>query len=624
MEGGFRLAALLVVIHTRHTAGMIPSPDRPIIMERTQTLGFVLIFVVLVAWIWLNTPPPDAAQRRAASPAADSGALKRESPVVAPPQQFDAGTVDKTGRYFRGRDTGVVRTITVETDLFRAQLSTKGAAITAWELKQHETWDRHPVQMVDRASGDFGILFGTMDGKTLVSRDLFFDATPSTQWVRLDQNNFEFEMTFTLPASNGGMLRKVYRFRNGTYGADVRYEFQGLGSVIANYEYQITWDHGVPFAERNSVDEASHAGAYAYAGNELTKIDASTIGEPVTRTLGGKVDWVAVRNKYFGVAFIPQGIVSEGAVLEGHRTTERDNGVLEHYAVALRMPFTATAIETASVRLFIGPLDIDVLRSYDVGLESIMSLGWAWLIRPIAEWVFLPLFRGIHYLVPNWGLVIILFSVVVKILLHPLTRASMRSMKKMQALQPLMEEIKEKHKDDPAKTNQAVMNLYKEYGVNPAGGCLPILLQLPIMYALFVMFQSIVELRHAEFIWWITDLSVPDVLVTLPFHIPIFGFSEVSGIALLMGITMFIQQKMTVKDPRQKMMVWLMPIMMTLLFNSFPSGLNLYYAVFNVLSIGQQMWTNRQDDEPLRKVEPKKKRGGGIFRYAKDLPRLKR
>lgn len=593
-------------------------------MERTQTLGFVLIFVVLVAWIWLNTPPPDAAQQRPAASTADTTVAKREIPLAAAPAPVDTSAADKTGRFFRGRDAGKPRTITIETDLFRAELSTKGAAITAWELKHHETWDRHPVQMVDRTAGDFGILFGTMDGKTLASRDLFFDPTPGVWSVRVDENNFKFEIVFTLPASNGGALRKVYRFRNDTYGADVRYEFQNLGAVIANYEYQITWDHGVPFAERNSVDEANHAAAYAYAGNELTTLDASSVGEPVTHSLGGKVDWVAVRNKYFGVAFIPQGIASEGAVLEGHRTTERDNGVLEHYAVALRMPFTATAVETASVRLFVGPLDIDVLRSYGVGLESIMSLGWTWIIRPIAEWVFLPLFRGIHYFIPNWGLVIILFSVIVKVLLHPLTRASMKSMKKMQALQPLMEEIKEKHKDDPAKMNQAVMNLYKEYGVNPAGGCLPILLQLPIMYALFVMFQSIVELRHAEFFWWITDLSVPDVLFTLPFHVPLFGFSEVSGIALLMGITMFIQQKMTVKDPRQKMMVWLMPIMMTLLFNSFPSGLNLYYAVFNVLSIGQQMWTNRQDDEPLRKVEPKKKRGGGIFRYAKDMPRLKR
>jgi YidC/Oxa1 family membrane protein insertase len=234
----------------------------------------------------------------------------------------------------------------------------------------------------------------------------------------------------------------------------------------------------------------------------------------------------------------------------------------------------------------------------------------------------LPLFSGLHFLLSNWGLVIIAFSILIKIALHPLTRSSMRSMQRMQKLQPLMEEIKAKYKDDPQKMNQAVMGLYKEYGVNPMGGCLPILLQLPIMYALYAVFRSAIDLRQASFIGWIKDLSIPDVAFTLPFPLPLVGIQEVSGIALLMGITMFLQQKMTVKDPQQKMMVWMMPIMMTFLFNGFPSGLNLYYAVFNVLSIGQQFIVNKRgEDEPLRKVEQKKKKGG-IFRLVKDMPRL--
>jgi YidC/Oxa1 family membrane protein insertase len=238
----------------------------------------------------------------------------------------------------------------------------------------------------------------------------------------------------------------------------------------------------------------------------------------------------------------------------------------------------------------------------------------------------LPLMSALHYVVPNWGVVIILFSIIIKIVLHPLTRSSMRSMKKMQALQPLMNEIREKYKDEPQKMNQQVLNLYKEYGVNPAGGCLPMLLQLPILIALYNVFRATIELRQANFVWWINDLSIPDKIVTLPFEIPFFGVRDVSGLALLMGITTFIQQKMSVKDPRQKAMVWMMPLLMTLLFNGFPSGLNLYYFVFNILSIGQQMLINRQaDEEPLRKVEPKKRKQGGIFgRIGKDLARLKK
>jgi len=156
------------------------------------------------------------------------------------------------------------------------------------------------------------------------------------------------------------------------------------------------------------------------------------------------------------------------------------------------------------------------------------------------------------------------------------------------------------------------------------GGCLPMILQLPILYALYSLFRATLQLRQASFFWWIDDLSVPDVIAKLPFSIPIFSITEVSGLALFMGITMFIQQKSTVTDPRQKAMVWMMPILMTLLFNSFPAGLNLYYLVFNLLSIGQQAWFNKKhQDEPVRKVE-KKKGGGFLARLAKDLPKPKR
>jgi len=234
------------------------------------------------------------------------------------------------------------------------------------------------------------------------------------------------------------------------------------------------------------------------------------------------------------------------------------------------------------------------------------------------------LFHMLHLFIPNYGFVIIVFSIIIKLALHPLSKTSMKSMKKMQALQPLMTEIREKYKDDPQKMNQQVMNLYKDYGVNPAAGCLPMLLQMPILFALYSVFRSSIELRQAEFLWWIHDLSIPDVVAKLPFALPIFGITEISGLALAMGITMFVQQKMTVTDPRQAAMVWVMPIMMTLLFNSFPSGLNLYYFVFNILSIGQQVWLNKQHgSEPLQKVERKKKNSGIMYRLTKDLPKVK-
>jgi YidC/Oxa1 family membrane protein insertase len=180
----------------------------------------------------------------------------------------------------------------------------------------------------------------------------------------------------------------------------------------------------------------------------------------------------------------------------------------------------------------------------------------------------------------------------------------------MSGLNPKISAIREKYKGDSVKANQQIMKLYKEEGVNPASGCLPLILQLPILYALFGVFRSTIELRQTPFFGWIHDLAAPDVLFTLPFKIPFFGISQVAGLATLMGITMIVQQKMTVTDPKQKAMVWLMPIMFTLIFFNFPSGLNLYYFTFNILSIGQQIYTTKikpPPPEPVKSNKPPKK-----------------
>ena len=187
----------------------------------------------------------------------------------------------------------------------------------------------------------------------------------------------------------------------------------------------------------------------------------------------------------------------------------------------------------------------------------------------------------------------------------------MRSMKNMQLLQPQIEAIRKQNKDNPQKMNKETMKLYSTYGINPAGGCLPMLLQMPIFVALWGMFQSAIDLRQQPFFGWISDLSQPDIIFDIGFKLPLFGVKEISGLALLMGITTFVQQKMTVKDPKQQALIYMMPVMLTLLFMSFPSGLNLYYFMFNVLSIGQQYYINHKGGtvELVPVANPNKKKG---------------
>lgn len=594
-------------------------------MDRQSILGFVLIFLILMVWMYTSAPTPPPPGEQPSASVADTSARpivpKRDSVVAqnVPAREQEA---DKYGKFFRERAVGVERDVVVETNLIRARITTKGGLIREWELKGFKSWSGDPVQLVDYESkGDLSVRFMTSDGRLVDTRDLYFDVSgPSVIHVSEGEQR---EIRMVLPSSNGGQLVKIFRFRNDSYDFDVEIVFNRLSEVVTNFKYELAWESGLRYAERNSVEESGFAAAHIYAAGEHTELDASSVGETITRDHQGKVDWVATNTKYFAFAILPKTTETTATYLRGTRIAAQDNGVVEQYGLTLELPYKGGIEERAEFKIYFGPSDYSLLSSYDVGLENLIYLGWGWIVRPISVYLMLPVFTFLHGFIENWGIILIIFAIIIKVVLHPLTKSSMKSMRKMQALQPMMEEIREKHKDDPQKMNAQIMNLYKEYGVNPAGGCLPLFLQFPILIALYNVFRSAIELRQAEFFWWIHDLSIPDTIVTLPFTIPLFGVQEVSGLALFMGITTFIQQKMSVKDPRQKAMVWMMPVMMTLLFNSFPAGLNLYYFVFNLLSIGQQMYINKQHEgEPLRKADPKRKGKGGLFGKLGDIPRI--
>ncbi|MBI5475999.1 MAG: membrane protein insertase YidC [Ignavibacteriales bacterium] len=595
-------------------------------MDRNAIIGFILIGLVLMVWLWMTAPQPQTQQINT-SVITDSSKQSSKESTDQKKLNYDKEKIvrvakeDTLGKYFAHLASKENRKYIVETDKYRLEFSSRGGTITSWILKDYFTWDKYPVELLTQNStGDFHLLFSTSDGKIINTKNLYFELTTDKNIKINGNDSVNFEMVLPVGVSN--KIIKTITIYGDKYDISVGFKFVGMESIIANFAYNVVWETGLKYAEHNSIDESNFAKTYAYAGGELAELDASNFNETVRDSnISGRVNWIAIRNKYFTVAIIPDLKESKRAYLEGTRVHLPNEGAKENYSMALEMPFNGNSTETDRYTIYAGPLNFEELKKYNIDLDKIMSLGAAWLIRPISEYAIMPLFKFLKMFIPNFGIILIIFSIIIKVVLHPLTKSSMKSMQRMQSLQPLMEEIREKYKDDPQKMNQQVMRLYKEYGVNPAGGCLPMLLQLPILYALWAVFSSAVELRQASFFWWITDLSIPDVIARLPFRIPIFNMNEISGLALLMGITMFIQQKMSVKDPRQKMMIWMMPILMTLMFNSFPAGLNLYYFVFNLLSIAQQGWINKKHkNEPLRKVEQKKS-SGWISKIAKDLPR---
>ena len=227
-------------------------------------------------------------------------------------------------------------------------------------------------------------------------------------------------------------------------------------------------------------------------------------------------------------------------------------------------------------------------------------------MRPLSIGI-LYAFVYMHKIISNYGIVLIIFSILIKLLLFPLTKKSYSSMKKMQELQPELEKLKEKYGKDQQKISQAQMRLYQERGVNPAGGCLPMLLQMPLLFALYQVFRSTIVLRGEPFFGWITDLSMPDTVLNLGFSIPLYG-DQVSVLPILMCLTMIFQQRQTIKDPRQKAMVYLMPVFMLLIFNRLSSGLNLYYTLFNLFTMIQQSMIKTDDPKVVKKELPQKKK----------------
>jgi YidC/Oxa1 family membrane protein insertase len=400
------------------------------------------------------------------------------------------------------------------------------------------------------------------------------------------------------------------------YEVKSKISFTGFNNIINNNSYDLIWNNGIRSVEKNSVDEANYSNASVYYGDEQVIVNASSAGEKEVKEFRGRVDWLTVRNKYFAVVIIPDDPKKvEGAYIEGTHEKVGADGVHESYNARLTLPFQNQSVETQSFTLYLGPVDYKELKAYGRNLVKIVDFGsffgLKFIVRPIAEYVLLPMFQFINSFIPNYGVVLIIFSLIIKIVVYPLTKSSYQSMKKMQALQPKITELKEKLKDDPQKMNKETMKLYSTYGINPAGGCLPMLLQMPIFVALWGMFQSAIDLRQQPFVGWIKDLSQPDVIFHLGTKLPLLGIQDISGLALLMGITTFVQQKMTVKDPKQQALIYMMPIMLTLLFMSFPSGLNLYYFMFNVLSIAQQYYINHQGGtvELVPVANPNKKKG---------------
>ena len=430
-------------------------------------------------------------------------------------------------------------TLVLENDRLRLKFSTLGGDLISAELKEYPGVDLIPKG-------------GSVLNLTLLSPDTSFDTREVLWKFRLQKDRVDFFYEW-----EGDTLRKGFSLGNG-------YNCNLLISVPKGYSYQLGWEQGLNTTEPDIGDDLRNFRIFLKTGEGVKGFAAKNIGKIPSSE---KFEWVALSSKYFLAGTFFEKPPSSIKVFSCPDTLPKAKVVRDRLGFTLSIPYPENRY-----KLVFAPLKYDLLKSYKSGLEKTISLGAFWY-RPISLGI-LYLLKTFFSFFKNYGWAIVFFALLMKLIFFPFSRFSFKQMHKMQAIQPKLEELKKRYKNDPQRMNQEMMRLYKLYKVNPISGCLPLLIQMPVFFALYAVLRSTVELRRADFLFWIHDLSVRDPYYILP---------------LLMGASFLVQTLLTSTDKRQRMFQILMPIFFTVIFLKFPSGLQLYWFIFNILSIIEQI-----------------------------------
>jgi len=581
-------------------------------------IGIILIFIPYYQRMFMSEEELERIRQESTQQKTESVDLKSketaevESPVVAEGKKSSEAVESLVETISEVDEQEVI----IETPLYRGIISTRGGTIKSWILKKYEKNDGEKIDLIQHNDrGNLGIWALSLDQDSLNFVGLEFavisGVTDDSLTVKFDESGVG-TLLLRADLSPGRSIEKKFTFIKDKYNFDLSLKLNGLQDVIEERAYRLSWGCGLNSTEEDVENDMSYAKVYMLIGSELEdfSVDKSNLEK---KEFTGDIRWMAVRTKYFTAAIIPQSIYGKSTTVSGIQKRLDEHFSVKDYSCDLEMPFSGTSEEVATYTVFMGPLQYDIIKNLGVSLEKMMASGWRW-IRPISKLIYRSL-KFFHKYIPNYGFIIIVFSIIIKILFYPLTHKSYESMRAMQKLQPEMQKLKEKYKDEPQKLNKATMRMYKEQGVNPLGGCLPLLLQMPVFFALYPVFNTMIDFRLAGFIWWIKDLSSPDTVATLGFSIPFYG-DKVNILPIIWAISMFIQNMITMKDPKQKMMVYFMPIFMLMFFNRLSSGLVLYWTVFNIFSMIQQYLIGGKKPSPDSKELPKKEK--------KDPKKLKR
>lgn len=617
-------------------------------MDKNTITGFVLIGILLFAFSWFNQPSTEQieAQRRyndsiaRVEQAAKTEVEKQTAATSAANEDLNLPDSVKTARLeqsfggFAQAMSGANETVTLENELLELKFNTKGGHLAYARLKEYDAYDSKPLILFDETQTKFNLSLITAANKVINSTDLYF--TP----VR---GNDSHSLTMRLNVGGGSYLDFVYTLPAGEYRMDFKIQGTGLNGVLSpgTTSLDLIWEQTARQLEKGRQYEDKYTALYY----KLMADDVDHLSESGndSEKVTNRLKWIAYKNKFFSTVLIAdEGF--ETAMFDSKTLAEP--GVLMDFKTATTIPFDLQGKTPTSLQYYIGPNLYHLLNSYDkdvasdkqLDLERLVPLG-ASVFRAINKYFVIPIFDFLGQFITSYGLIIFLLTLIVKIILFPLTYKSYMSSAKMRVLRPQVEEINAKYpgQEKAMERQKATMELYSRAGASPMSGCVPMLLQMPILIALFMFFPSAIELRHQSFLW-AEDLSTYDAIISWNAHIPLvstyFG-NHISLFCLLMVIVNLVYTKFNMElsntgqqqMPGMKAMMYMMPLMLLVFFNQFASGLNYYYFISTLITIAQTVIFRYtiNEEKLLAKLEENKKKPmkkSGFMKRLEDAQKL--
>ena len=599
-------------------------------MDKKSIIGIVVVALLFVGFAYFNTKEQEKYQQEMAEWQAYQDSLAAAQHVVEPDSAAFA-PVDSVALAARreqqvaamGADLVAAREaeageFTVENDVLSLRFSTRGGQIIGATLKEYDRYaprdaEQHPVEMMDPATARFGMTFYVKNGLNNVNvntLDYVFEAAPVE--TAADGSRI---VVMRLPVAGDASLEYRYTIHNTAaperdYLVDFDVRLVNMAREMANQtQIGIEWSNTSYQNEKGFKNENMYTTvAYRFPGERSIE-ELGMSEESKSKQITSSLDWVAFKQQFFSSVFIaPQHNISYADL--GFTTAQPGSGYIKDFTARMTVPYDA-ATEGYDFAFYFGPNKYSILKKVslaeddDLRMERLIPLGWG-IFGWVNRWFVIPVFDFLRNYIPSFGIVILILAVLIRLIISPMTYKSYVSMAKMRLIKPQVDELAKKYpkQEDAMKRQQATMELYKKAGINPMGGCIPLLIQMPILIAVFRFFPASIELRDQPFLW-ADDLSSYDSILNLPFSIPFYG-DHISLFALLMAASMFFysyynyQQTASTQQqvPGMKfMMVYMMPVLLLLWFNSYASGLCYYYLLSNLLTIGQTLVIRRMVDD---------------------------